>query len=156
MKIKVLALKNNFVDGNGDIMPEDANVEFSEKIVLTKNFSLKPEDIVGEAKLVRQNNDFYIEDTKIYDDTVRQTILDAGLYPAIGGMIKKRDGEKVTDFTIDQVCFSVGPNTDPDIKPVKEQLMSQSKQVDNSDAVLTSDVIDNAVQKALDEFGVVE
>lgn len=125
MKIKVLALKNDFVDGNGDIMPSDANVEFSERILLTKNFSTMTENILGEAKLTRQDNDFYIEDVKIFDDAARQTIIEANLYPAIGGMIKKREGDKVTDFTIEQVCFSVGPNVDPDIKSVKEQLEEQ-------------------------------
>ena len=124
-KIKVFTLKDGFVDKNGHIMPTNAIIGFKQTIPLTKKFSTKVEDILGEASIEREGNDFYIKNIKIFEQDMERAILEANLYPAIGGMIKKREGNNIVDFTIDQVSFSVSPNVDPDIKSVKTQVQEQ-------------------------------
>jgi hypothetical protein len=120
MKIKVLILDDNYVDRNNSIMPTNADILFFEDITLTTDFS-KP---IGNAKLSREGNEFYIQKIQLIDEFKEQMLL---LVPAVGGSLLERKGNVYTKFKINIVNLQINPNADDRILSIGEQLNLQKK-----------------------------
>lgn len=123
MEIKVLQLGEE-PDKSGDILPEDAEIEFSNQITLIRNFKQnKARDIIGYANLYRNGDTFYIRNIEIYEDY--QEVF-KNLTPAINGKVLAFDDSPnvriIKHFSIDSVSFQLVDNHDPRIKSVEEQL----------------------------------
>jgi hypothetical protein len=135
-KILVLKLDDEYVDSQGDILPTNAKIEFDSQVNLVHDFKSDEASLLGTAQLFREGDEFYIKNVDFvrnrFDRDVNKLVkhLESALkeddvYPAVGGMVRKREDGKVLDFSINMVSFSMTPNTDTRIQSVKKQLEAQ-------------------------------
>lgn len=121
MRVKVFTLDNHYIDCSYQINPENAKVEFPERIALYKNGEFTAP--IGQAKMVREGNDFFLENIEIYTEDMRKAYLYTT--PAIAGEIIKSHYEGrfrvLSDIRIDRIDLALY-NSDKRIKSIEQQI----------------------------------
>lgn len=131
-KILVFKLDDEYVDSAGDVFTRDAQVDFDKDIPIVHNFHSDVSHTLGTAQLFREGDDFFIKNMVLSKENdiaqaLAAEITKNEIYPAIGGMMKKREGDKITHFSIDMVSFTPLKNADSRIKSVREQFEETEK-----------------------------
>lgn len=117
MKILILQLDDHKVDKQGHILPEDADVQMLDQVLIYKDFNRS--NPIGTAIISREGSKFYATITLSKEVDIHL------LTPAIGGVILKKhtkDHEIINSFKINELSFSIGSNCDDRIKSVKDQI----------------------------------
>lgn len=115
VKLEGIIIEKGALDSNGDKLMIGELSHTYDNLPILETFNKEKQ--LGWAKVYKDKDQ--IKANMILDNN----LLD--LYPAIGGIIKKREGQKITDFQITSVSLSSIPNSDPTIKTLREQIMPQ-------------------------------
>lgn len=124
MKVLVL-IADGEPDSSGDILKIEnldlSNLENRNMTVpVNLNFSHKPEDCIGFAKLSVEGNNVYA-DIEFLDTEKANLKKSLPMYPAIGGYCTGRDvnnHKMVTGFSISSIAFNHNENSDKRIEKV--------------------------------------
>lgn len=106
-------------DGSGDRFPATCKVKFSRPTVpVVVDFKMK--DVVGNAKLRRYKNKIYYTINLFLDNhsltyLVHPSLVKS-LYPAVFGLVIKRNSQKIMECEIKAISIQVAENADKRIK----------------------------------------
>ncbi len=115
-----------------EIVNADKIVNLPADVLLNWNFEHRAnqKNIIGEARVERVAGKIYGE-LLFYSSSGEPSShpnypLWLSSYPCIGGRVLEREGTEIKKFELTEVGVCLGPNVDPNVKTIGEQLKEQS------------------------------
>jgi len=119
-------------DKQGDIIDKNCKIDFSELGKVTLNYKEGPENCLGIVNFKKLKTKVkakikFFDEHPMYTDL--KAMVEAGikLYPAIGGTIERKDGNKITKMKITELALCPNVNVDPNIKPIGKELFDEKR-----------------------------